>query len=87
MSHPPRRRFDATWLPFGMMIGFVVGIGTGLAVIENLLVGAVIGVLVGAALGAVLGLRGGGRMVDDEDELDERYRREHGDPRPRGPEQ
>lgn len=83
MIAPTRRRFDATWLPFGMMLGFVIGVGIGLSIIDNLLVGAVFGVLVGAGLGVMLGLRrGGGRSTEDEDAADEAYRREHGDPRP-----
>ena len=74
MAPPARRRFDSTWLPFGMILGFVVGIGMGLAVV---------GVLVGAGLGVLLGLRGGGdALTRDEDAEDDEYRRLHGDPRP-----
>ena len=86
MTASPRRRFDATWLPFGMMIGFVVGIGLGLAVINNIFIGALIGFIVGAALGIALGFRDPQRSVDDEDAADDLYRREHGDPSPRRPE-
>ncbi|WP_299298985.1 hypothetical protein [uncultured Brachybacterium sp.] len=86
MTPRTRRRFDATWLPFGMMIGFTVGIGMGLRVIDNVVFGAMIGFALGAALGIALGFRdprrsGGG--VDAEDAADEQYRREHGDPIPR----
>lgn len=85
MTPRPRRRFDATWLPFGMMIGFTVGIGLGLAVISNIFVGALIGFAVGAALGIALGFRDprrSGSAADSEDAADDQYRREHGDPRP-----
>ena len=85
MTAPTRRRFDATWLPFGMMIGFTVGIGLGLAVINNIFIGALIGFAVGATLGIALGFRDPRRSVDDEDAEDDRYRREYGDPSPRGP--
>ena len=85
MTPPARRRFDATWLPFGMLLGFVVGVGIGLAVIDSIFVGALIGFAVGAALGIVLGFRDPGRSVSDEDEEDDRYRRAQGDPRTRGP--
>ncbi|GAP79884.1 MULTISPECIES: hypothetical protein [Brachybacterium] len=83
MAPPARRRFDSTWLPFGMILGFVVGIGMGLAVVDSLWIGAVVGVLVGAGLGVLLGLRGGGdALTRDEDAEDDEYRRLHGDPRP-----
>lgn len=83
MTPPTRRRFDATWLPFGMMLGFVIGVGIGLSIIDNLLVGAVIGFLVGAGLGVVLGFRrGGGSGVTDEDAEDDLYRQQYGDPGP-----
>ena len=83
MAPPARHRFDATWLPFGMMLGFVVGVGMGLAVVDDLLIGAIVGVLVGALLGVLLGLRGGGdALTRDEDAEDDEYRRRHGDPRP-----
>lgn len=85
MTAPQRRRFDATWLPFGMMIGFTVGIGLGLSVIDNLFIGALIGFAVGAALGIALGFRNPRSSVNEEDAEDDRYRREHGDPGPRGP--
>lgn len=86
MTPPTRRRFDATWLPFGMMIGFVVGIGLGLSVIDNLAIGAVIGFAVGAGLGIVLGFRNTGSSASDEDAEDDLYRQRHGDPAPRGAE-
>src|SRR5690606_17973855 len=74
MTAPTRRRFDATWLPFGMMLGFVIGVGIGLSIIDNLLAGAAIGVLVGAGLGTLLGFRrGGGRGTEDEDAADEAF--------------
>lgn len=81
---PPtrRRRFDATWLPFGMLIGFTVGIGFGLSFLDNLFLGALVGLAVGSALGIMLGLRGAGSSSTDEDAEDDRYRREHGDPGP-----
>ncbi|WP_394215437.1 hypothetical protein [Brachybacterium vulturis] len=85
MTPRPRRRFDATWLPFGMMIGFTVGIGLGLSVISNLFIGALIGFAVGTALGVTLGFRDprrSGGAAESEDEADDRYRREHGDPGP-----
>ncbi|MDN5686392.1 MAG: hypothetical protein L0G94_06855 [Brachybacterium sp.] len=80
MTPRTRRPFDATWLPFGMIIGFVVGIGTALAVTDNLLVGAAIGFLIGGALGVALGLRPRDGSTTDEDAEDDRYRASHGDP-------
>src|SRR5699024_5062974 len=83
MAPRTRRRFDATWLPFGMMIGFTVGIGLGLSVIDNIFLGALIGFAVGIALGVALGFRDprrSGGAADSEDAADDRYRREHGDP-------
>ncbi|MBB5830561.1 hypothetical protein [Brachybacterium aquaticum] len=86
MTDRPRRRFDATWLPFGMMLGFTVGIGVGLTAFDNLLLGALVGFAVGTALGIALGFRGGrGSSVRDEDAEDDEYRRRHGDPGPGGP--
>ncbi|ASK65249.1 hypothetical protein CFK39_04730 [Brachybacterium avium] len=79
---PRRRRFDATWLPFGMMIGLTVGIGLGLSVIGNIFAGALVGFVGGAALGIALGFRDPRRTGNDEDADDDRYRREHGDPGP-----
>ena len=70
MTPRTRRPFDATWLPFGMMIGFVVGIGGALAVTDNLLVGAIVGFLIGAALGIVLGFRPRHVSQADEDAED-----------------
>ena len=85
MPQPPRRRFDATWLPFGMMIGFTVGIGFGLAVLDNLFLGALCGFGFGAALGIALGFRGRATTsMADEDAEDDDYRRRHGDPPPQG---
>lgn len=86
MTPPARRRFDATWLPFGMMIGFVVGVGLGLMVIDSLAVGAAIGFAVGALLGVMLGFRSPQGSSRDEDAEDDLYRRRHGDPAPRGAE-
>lgn len=89
MTPRTRRRFDATWLPFGMMIGFTVGIGLGLAVIDNIFLGALIGFAVGIALGVALGFRDprrSGGAADSEDAEDDLYRRRHGDPGPRGAE-
>ncbi len=83
---PRSRRFDATWLPFGMMLGFTVGIGIGLGVIDNLAVGALIGFAVGTAFGVALGFRGTGGSATDEDAEDDLYRQRHGDPAPRGAE-
>src|SRR5699024_12418763 len=80
---PPSRRFDATWLPFGMMIGFTVGIGIGLSVLDNLFIGAGLGFAVGAGLGIALGFRNPRRSGNEEDAEDDRYRRDHGDPGPR----
>lgn len=51
------RPFDATWLPFGIMIGFAVGMGIFLPVTGNLLVAAGIGLVFGVVLGTVLGFR------------------------------
>lgn len=85
MTAPARRRFDATWLPFGMMLGFTVGIGLGLAVIDNLFIGALIGFAVGALLGIVLGFRDTGRSASEEDAEDDRFRRSQGEPDPRAP--
>lgn len=70
MTPRTRRPFDATWLPFGMMIGFVVGIGGALTVTDNLLVGAIIGFLIGAALGIALGFRPRHVSRADEDAED-----------------
>lgn len=83
---PRSRRFDATWLPFGMILGFTVGIGIGLGVIDNLAIGALIGFAVGTALGIALGFRGMGGSASDEDAQDDLYRQRHGDPAPRGAE-
>jgi len=52
-----RRPFDATWLPFGIMIGFALGMGIFLPVTGNLLIAAGIGLLFGIVLGIVLGFR------------------------------
>lgn len=65
------RRFDATWLPFGMMIGVAVGIGTGMVILDNLFAGAIAGILLGAAIGIALGSapRRRGRSAEEvEDE-------------------
>ena len=86
MTPRTRRRFDATWLPFGMMIGFTVGIGIGLSVLDNLFIGAGLGFAVGAGLGIALGFRNPRRSGNEEDAEDDRYRRDHGDPGPRRPE-
>ena len=81
MSPSPRRRFDATWLPFGMMVGFVVGMGFGLMIVDDLLLGAGIGFAVGIALGVALGLRGR-RGGPSEEEIEDAYQDAlHGDPR------
>lgn len=83
-SRRPRRRFDATWLPFGMLIGFIVGMGFASMVTSNLLIGAGVGFLFGVALGIALGFRPRrGSASDDEDAEDDRYRASHGDPAPR----
>ncbi|MGP9539479.1 hypothetical protein ACT3SP_15840 [Brachybacterium sp. AOP43-C2-M15] len=87
MTPSAPRRFDATWLPFGMMLGFTVGIGFGLAVIDNLFLGALVGFGVGAGFGILLGFRAGrrgGRGLTDEDAEDDYNRRLHGDPGPQG---
>ena len=66
------RRFDATWLPFGMMIGVAVGIGTGMVILDNLFAGAIAGVLLGVAIGVALGSapRRRGRSAEEvEDEF------------------
>lgn len=79
-STPQRRRFDATWLPFGMMIGFILGMGIGLVVVDNLFLGALVGLAVGAGLGIALGRRGSvPDSAAEEDALDEEHRRAHGD--------
>lgn len=84
MTPRTRRRFDATWLPFGMMIGFTVGVGLGLAVIDNIFIGAGVGFAVGAGLGIALGFRDPRRSgsATDEDAADDLYRSRHGDPSP-----
>lgn len=72
MPPAPRRSFDATWLPFGLLIGIVVGIGTGMVIFQNLLAGVAVGVLLGIAIGISLGFsRGSGRPSPEqiEDEL------------------
>lgn len=51
------RPFDATWLPFGLMIGFALSIGILLPLTGSVLITAGAGLLLGAALGIVLGLR------------------------------
>ncbi|MFC7456740.1 hypothetical protein ACFQS2_06060 [Brachybacterium sp. GCM10030267] len=73
-----RRRFDATWLPFGMIIGFTVGIGVGLSIFNNLFLGAGIGFIFGAALGVALGFRdrrGSKSQEEIEDAAQDRARR------------
>lgn len=82
MTDQKRRSFDATWLPFGMMIGFVVGIGAALTVTDNLLIGAGVGFLLGTALGIFLGLRPRRVSTADEDAEDDRDRDSHADPSP-----
>ncbi|WP_010532598.1 hypothetical protein [Brachybacterium squillarum] len=63
----PRRSFDATWLPFGFMIGTAVGIGTGMVIFGSLLAGVVVGVLLGLAIGVAMGLsRGRGHRSPEE---------------------
>lgn len=63
----PRRPFDATWLPFGFMIGTAVGIGTGMVIFGSLLAGVVVGVLLGLAIGVAMGLsRGRGHRSPEE---------------------
>lgn len=52
-----RRPFDATWLPFGVIIGFALGTGFFLPVTDSLLIASGIGLLVGVVLGIVLGFR------------------------------
>lgn len=84
MTPPARRRFDATWLPFGMMLGFTVGVGLGMAVIDNIFVGALVGFAVGAGFGIALGFRDPRRSGNEEDAEDDLYRQQHGDPGPRG---
>lgn len=67
-----KRRFDATWLPFGMMIGVAVGIGTGMVILDNLIAGAIAGILLGVAIGIALASapRRGGRSAEEiEDEF------------------
>lgn len=66
-----KRRFDATWLPFGMMLGIAVGIGTGMILLDSLFLGAIAGVLLGLVIGIVLGRtprRGEGSAEELEDE-------------------
>lgn len=66
-----KHRFDATWLPFGMMIGVAVGIGTGMILLDSLLLGAIAGMLLGLVIGIVLGFtprRGEGTAEEAEDE-------------------
>ena len=52
-----RRPFDATWLPFGMMIGCALSIGILLPLTGSVLITAGAGILLGAVLGIVLGRR------------------------------
>jgi len=49
--------FDATWLPFGMMIGCALSIGILLPLTGSVLITAGAGILLGAVLGIVLGRR------------------------------
>ena len=61
-----KRRFDATWLPFGMIIG------TGMVILDNLFAGAIAGILLGAVIGIALGSapRRGSRSAEEvEDEF------------------
>lgn len=72
-----RRKFDATWLPFGMSIGIAIGIGTGLVVFGNIFAGAGVGFILGAAIGIALGTAGRRQGASDEeieDREDEEYR-------------
>ena len=58
MSTRTRRPFDATWLPFGVLIGTMVGIGLGIEMFGNVWAGGAVGVGLGLVIGVVLGLRG-----------------------------
>jgi|GEM_PF-2394073 len=71
-----KRRFDATWLPFGMMIGVAVGIGTGMILLDSLLLGAIAGMLLGLVIGIVLGFTPRRREGTAEEAEDEYVRRQ-----------
>ena len=84
MTDRTRRSFDATWLPFGMLIGFILGMGVALTMTSNLLIAGGIGFLTGGIMGVALGFRRKrGSSSADEDAADDRYRAAHGDPAPR----
>lgn len=83
MTPQKHRSFDATWMPFGMLIGFIVGMGIALTMTDSLVTAAACGFASGIALGIILGFRPRHRSTTDEDAEDDRYRAEHGDPTPR----
>lgn len=85
MTQDTRRTFDATWMPFGMLIGFILGVGASLAVSDNLFVGATIGFVAGTILGIVLGFRTPKGSEADEDAEDDRRRATQDDPPPQHP--
>lgn len=62
------RRFDATYLPFGLPIGMIIGIAVGMLGFNSLPLGFVLGIVFGIAIGVVMGLR---NHSDEEDELAE----------------
>lgn len=66
MTQRPPRRFDATWLTFGLPIGLVLGIGIGMTVLDSLIIGFALGVLLGLGIGAVMGLRASDGSREDE---------------------
>lgn len=79
MSTRTRRPFDATWLPFGVLIGTMVGIGLGIEMFGNVWAGGAVGVGLGLVIGVVLGLRGkrGPSAEESEDAILDAAEREH----------
>ena len=78
MTDRPRRPFDATWLPFGILIGTMLGIGVGIEVFGNIWAGGAVGVGLGLAIGIFLGLRGrrGPSAEESEDAIIDAAERE-----------
>lgn len=68
MTDRPRRPFDATWLPFGIVIGSMIGIRAGLEVFENIWAGGAVGVGLGLLIGIFMGLRNRNGPTAEESE-------------------
>lgn len=78
MTDRLRRPFDATWLPFGILIGTMLGIGVGIEVFGSIWAGGAVGVGLGLAIGIFLGLRGrrGPSAEESEDAIIDAAERE-----------